>query len=103
MEIWGMAKDTAPAKKSAAAGMAADKQKKQNPVVKKARNKYAKKLRADGVSSEKMPEKIKAYMQGSVKPALDAARAAAKEKALKGPERQKFIEQSVGQKLNWGS
>lgn len=79
----------------------AGKEKKKNPLIKKARNKYAKKLRAEGVSQADLPEKIKSYMKDTIRPAFEEARNAAKSKDLKGQERQKFLEQQVGEKLNW--
>lgn len=97
-----MAKSASAGSKSASAGKGAGKEeKKKNPLLKKARSKYAKKLKAEGVSQADLPDKVKAYMKDKVRPALEEARTAAKGKDLKGAERQKFMEEQVSTKLNW--
>ena len=97
-----MAKSASTGKKSASAGKGAgQEEKKKNPLLKKARTKYAKKLKAEGVSQTDLPTKVKAYMKDTVRPAIIEAREAAKGKDLKGAERQKFMEEQVGTKLNW--
>lgn len=75
------------------------KEKKQNPLIKEARGRYARKLRADGIANDQVQEKVKAYVATSVRPALNDARAAAQSKNLTGAERKKFIEDAVRRKL----
>src|SRR5690348_4840316 len=97
-----MAKSASTGSKSASAGKGTGKEeKKKNPLLKKARTKYAKKLKAEGVSQTDLPTKIKAYMKDTVRPALTEAREAANSKSLKGQDRQKFIEEQISTKLNW--
>ena len=97
-----MAKNASAGSKSASAAKEpGKKEKKKSPLLKKARNKYAKKLKAEGVTQADLPEKVKAYMKDKVRPAIEEARTAAKDKDLKGAERQKFMEEQISTKLNW--
>lgn len=86
------------AAKQAGAGAEAGKKKK-NPVVKEARRDYTRELRKQGLTEEQMKEKVRTHMQDVVKPAMTEAKAGAESQNLKGPERKKFIEDSVRSKL----
>jgi len=89
------------AKKAGRAGKEADdeKKKKKNPVLAEARKKFAKELRAQGTSDDQIREKVRAHVKETIRPAMIEARKAAVEKKLKGPDREKFIAESVRTKL----
>jgi hypothetical protein len=82
------------------AGKRAGKGKKEkNPAVKEARKRYAEELRKQGVPEDQMKEKVKTHMKTVVKPAMTEAKTAAKARNLKGPERKKFMQETVRSKL----
>lgn len=85
--------------KRAAAGGGAKKEKKGNPVVQEARNRYTDELRKQGVTDDQVKAKLKTHLKAVVKPAMTEAKAGAKSKNLKGPERKKFIQDAVRNKL----
>jgi len=87
------------AKKADRAGKEAGEKKKKNPVMIEARKKFAKDLRAQGTPDDQMREKVRAHMKETIRPAMIEAKKAAVEKKLKGPEREKFIAESVRTKL----
>ncbi len=73
--------------------------KEKNPVVQQARTRYTEELRKQGVAQDQMKAKVKTHLKDVVKPAMTEAKANAKQKNLKGPERKKFIQESVRSKL----
>lgn len=83
--------------RKAGGGKSADKQK--NPVVEEARARYTAQLQKEGVPQDKLKEKVKAHIKEVVKPAMVEAKTGAKSKNLKGPERKKFVQDSVRSKL----
>jgi hypothetical protein len=99
-----MVDDDRKAKKAARkaakqAGAGAEAGKKKNPVIKEARRDYTRELRKQGLTEEQMKEKVRSHMHDVVKPAMTEAKAGAESQNLKGPERKKFIEDSVRSKL----
>ena len=85
------------ARKGKAAGAAGEK--KKNPIIEEARTKYADQLRKQGVPQDQVRDKMKSHIKDVVKPAMNEAKTGAKSKNLKGPERKKFIQDSVRSKL----
>src|SRR6476646_4319860 len=81
--------------KRSAGGSAREK----NPIVQQARTRYTEELRKQGVAQDQMKAKVKTHLKDVVKPAMTEAKANAKQKNLKGPERKKFIQESVRSKL----
>jgi len=73
---------------------------KGNPIVQEARTHYTEELRKQGVPETEMKAKVKAHLKDVVKPAMNEAKAGAKSKNLKGPERRKYIQDTVRGKLN---
>jgi hypothetical protein len=73
--------------------------KEKNPIVKEARTRYTEELRKQGVAQDQMKVKVRTHLKDVVKPAMTEAKANAKQKNLKGPERKKFIQESVRSKL----
>ncbi|HUJ46604.1 MAG TPA: hypothetical protein VLV55_05680 [Rhizomicrobium sp.] len=86
-------------KKAGRADREAGEKKKKNPVMMEARKKFAKDLRAQGTPDDQMREKVRAHVKETIRPAMIEAKKAAIEKKLKGPERDKFIAESVRTKL----
>src|SRR4051794_40256185 len=82
----------------AAGGSRKDKKKK-NPMMLEARTRYTEDLRKQGVPDDQMKAKVKTHLKDVVKPAMTEAKQGAKAKNLKGPERKKFIQESVRSKL----
>ena len=83
-----------------AGGKRAGKGKKEkNAAVKEARKRFAEDLRKQGVPDDQVREKVKAHMKGVVRPAMAEAKTAAKARNLKGPERKKFMQETVRAKL----
>jgi hypothetical protein len=70
-----------------------------NPVVQEARTRYTDELRKQGVPEAEMKAKVKTHLKEVVKPAMNAAKEGAKSKNLKGPERRKYIQETVRGKL----
>lgn len=76
-----------------------EKKKKKNPVIVEARKKFVKDLRAQGTSDDQVREKVRAHLKETIRPALAEAKKAAIEKKLKGPDREKFIADSLRTKF----
>lgn len=74
-------------------------EKQKNPVIEEARARYSAQLQKDGVPQDQLKEKVKAHIKSVVKPAMAEAKTGAKSKNLKGPERKKFVQDSVRSKL----
>ncbi|HEX3944155.1 MAG TPA: hypothetical protein VHW69_08710 [Rhizomicrobium sp.] len=70
-----------------------------NPVVQEARTRYTDELRKQGVPEAEMKAKLKTHLKEVVKPAMNEAKEGAKSKNLKGPERRKYIQETVRGKL----
>ena len=73
--------------------------KEKNPLVQEARARYTEELRKQGVPETEMKAKVKAHLKEVVKPVMNEAKAGAKSKNLKGPERRKYIQDAVRGKL----
>jgi hypothetical protein len=73
--------------------------KEKNPVIEEARARYTAQLQKEGVPQDQLKEKVKAHIKEVVKPAMAEAKTGAKSKNLKGPERKKFVQDSVRSKL----
>ena len=84
--------------KGKSGGKAKDKKKK-NPLVLEARKNYLEKLRGQGGSEDEVKQKLKAHMKDVVRPAMTAAKTEADSKKLAGPERKKFVQDTVRAKL----
>jgi hypothetical protein len=95
----GKAGKAGKAAKAGKAGGKGEKKKDKNPVLKEAKSRYMDELRKQGVAEDQMEAKVKTHLDDVVKPAMSEARAGAKAKNLKGPERKKFIRESVRSKL----
>jgi len=80
-----------------AGGRTGDKER--NPVIEEARARYTAQLQKQGVPQEQLKEKVRAHIKEVVKPAMAEAKTGAKSKNLKGPERKKFVQDSVRSKL----
>jgi hypothetical protein len=87
------------AKKAGGGGKGGRNKKEGNPIVAEARTRYTEELRKQGVPETDMKAKVKAHLKEVVKPAMNEAKAGAKSKNLKGPERRKFIQDTVRGKL----
>ncbi len=72
---------------------------KGNPLVQEARTRYTEELRKQGIPEAEMKAKVKAHLKDVVKPVMNEAKAGAKSKNLKGPERRKYIQDAVRAKL----
>ena len=93
------AKTKTAGEKAAGKSTAEGRDKKKNPLVIEARKSYLEKLRGEGGSDEDNKKKLKAHMKDVVRPAMNAAKTEAEAKKLKGPERKKFVQESVRTKL----
>jgi hypothetical protein len=78
-----------------------DKKKKKNPIILEARKHQLKELRSQGTPEDQVKEKLRSHMKTVVKPAIGEAKTNAEAKKLTGPERKKFIQDSVRAKLGF--
>jgi hypothetical protein len=85
--------------RKAKAGGGKGGKKEGNPVVQEARTRYTDELRKQGVPEAEMKAKVKTHLKEVVKPAMNEAKQGAKSKNLKGPERRKYIQDTVRGKL----
>ncbi len=97
----GRAGKTAKAREASGAGgeTKAKGKKKKNPVAKAAKTQFMEGLRKQGVAEDQMKQQVRAHMKEVVKPAMSEAKSAAKAKNLKGPEKKKFIQDTLKTKL----
>ena len=86
-------------RKAKKAGGGKGGKKEKNPIVQEARTRYTEELRKQGVPETEMKAKVKAHLKEVVKPVMNEAKAGAKSKNLKGPERRKYIQDTVRAKL----
>jgi hypothetical protein len=73
--------------------------KQKNPAIKEARHAFTEELRKQGVPEDQMKEKVKEHIKSVVRPVMTEAKTAAKAQNLKGPERKKFMQETVRTKL----
>lgn len=65
--------------------------KKGNPLLEQVSRQYRDKLLAEGAAEGEVDDRVKEYVDSTIRPALKAARKTAKEKGLDGREMRQFV------------
>jgi hypothetical protein len=74
-------------------------ERKPNPVLVAVRKAYVTSLRNTGASREEMQEKVRSYMQDTVRPVLREAQQQIREQQVKADKRAEFMKDYVSRKL----